>query len=454
MPKLFLTDGFVYSVKCPVGKDQIIYWDHPTTLDGKVRNGAQSGLGLRVTAQGAKAFVHAYDFQNRRRRSTLSAASKANVASARMQVQFRNQQIEDNIDPETGLEATVVQLTVRAGIDIYFKEHLSKQSPKYQREFGHLVAKWTLPPPHPSGKQRTPRPFKEFGVRFGDVPVESIKPLDVSGFINAITSDSRANLAYAYIKALFNWLIKMQLVDMRNPCGPLTKRKIIRRRPDYTPEIARAIAKHIFTPVLPTIPTHDHLTGDERRNAALAAGLKRQQQTQMLELCNFMGILFLTMARPAELRLAKFEHFDLERRVWHKHNTKGIKLSRATYEYAFRTVPVHPRVAAIVAQQRERWPEADYVFPSHTDPNEPRNNFYRGLKQFKGLEGVPDYFQIYDLKRMAISLVLVERGIAPEDLSHYVDHKGDVKTTMIYDLGFVEPLRPVANRLGQLLGIT
>ena len=74
----------------------------------------------------------------------------------------------------------------------------------------------------------------------------------------------------------------------------------------------------------------------------------------MVELCHFMGILVLTMARPNDVRRAKFAHFDLQRLVWHKHDTKGIKLSRATYEYACRSVAIHPRVAAIVRAQRER----------------------------------------------------------------------------------------------------
>ena len=70
------------------------------------------------------------------------------------------------------------------------------------------------------------------------------------------------------------------------------------------------------------------------------------------------GASVKTLARPSDLAKAEFDHFDLESLIWHKHNTKGIKLSRSLYEYAFRSVPIHPRVAAMVRAQRQRWPEA------------------------------------------------------------------------------------------------
>ena len=44
------TAGRVAEFSCPAGKHQAIYWD------GK-RDGKQPGLGLRVTAKGARAYV-------------------------------------------------------------------------------------------------------------------------------------------------------------------------------------------------------------------------------------------------------------------------------------------------------------------------------------------------------------------------------------------------------------
>ncbi|KAA3448601.1 integrase [Mesorhizobium sp. SARCC-RB16n] len=288
---------------------------------------------------------------------------------------------------------------------------------------------------------------------FADRPFSSIKPLDTERFQRQFSSPYSHNDALGHVTALFNWAIRMQLVDMRNPCSPIRARKVMRRRRDYSTEQIRQIAAHIFYPILDVPPETAKLEGLAKRDTALVKARITTTNDQMQELCNFMGILFLTMARPSDLTNAEFDHFDLEKLVWHKHNTKGLKLSRSLYEYAYRSVPIHPRVAGMVQAQRLRWPESKLLFPSHTDMALPRDNFRKGLDRFKALPGVPEYFQLYDLKRIAISLMLTGQGVSHEAISHYVDHKGNLETTMIYDLGLVDPLRPVTERLGVLLGI-
>ncbi|WP_320310627.1 hypothetical protein [Mesorhizobium australafricanum] len=137
------------------------------------------------------------------------------------------------------------------------------------------------------------------------------------------------------------------------------------------------------------MPEVDHLEGLAKRDLALRKAWLVTANDHMQEFCNFMGILFLTMARPSDLAKAEFDHFDLDKLVWHKHNTKGIKLSRSLYEYAYRSVPIHPRGAMMVQAQRQRWPESKLLFPSHTDQSQPRDNFRKGLDRFKALPGVP-----------------------------------------------------------------
>jgi hypothetical protein len=110
-------------------------------------------------------------------------------------------------------------------------------------------------------------------------------------------------------------------------------------------------------------------------------------------------------------------------------------------------------VAATVQAQRLRWPNSNLLFPSHTDQTQPRYKLRKGLERFKTLDGVPEHFQLYDLKRIAISLTLAGQGVSHEALSHYVDHKGNLARTAIYDLGLVDPMRPVTERLGVLLGL-
>ncbi|MCW2307359.1 tyrosine-type recombinase/integrase [Rhodobium gokarnense] len=457
MPKLYLTDTFVRSARCPADKYQELFWDHPKGLDGQVRQGATNGLGLRVTAQGAKAFVHVYRFDGKRRRVALGAPGTLNVGSARLLVQQRENQIRAGEDPDAAkVDYHQKHTTLVSDIaERYWRDHISKKSAKYQNQYWRYICAAARPTPtHNNRRGRNKRcAYADFGSMYGQRSVTAIKPTDVANFLDQFEAAGSWNTAYRHLKAMFNWAIRMQIIDMRNPCDPIRQKTVLRQRRDYTPAQIKAIARHIFAPVFDAPPPLDGLTGDAKREQALANGRLTQQNAQMEELCHFMGILFLTMARPNELRHAEFAHFDLDQLIWHKHHTKGIKLSRAVYEYAYRSVPIHPKVAELVRRQRSRWPNAALVFPSHADPTQPRDNFRKPLARFKQLDGVPEHFQLYDLKRIAISLMLVGQGVRREDVSHYVDHKGNLETTMIYDLGFVDPMRPVTDKLGQLLGV-
>lgn len=456
MPKIYLTDTLVKSLKCSDNKDQELFWDHPRTSEGGMRNGAIRGLGLRVTRQGIKTYVHSYIYADKRRRFALGSPPVMNVVAARMAVTQRELLLANGESPDSSISSRHSQnpATIRELVDSFWEARMVNNSEGYQVQFALYVAPWRRQAPNtPSKRGRNRRKkYQAFGEVFADHLVNKIKPRDIEEFLQQFENPSAYNMALKHTATMFNWAIRMQIVDMRNPCNPLDVRKVIKQRRNYSEEQIAAITQHIFNPPQQILPVVRG-AGVEKQKAALALGRMVQSNQQMLEFCAFAGILFLTMARPVELMRAEFSHFDLERLIWHKHHTKGLKLSNATYEYAYRSVPIHPKVAMLVEQQRQRWPGGNYVFSSHKDVNEPRDNFKRQVDQFRSLEGVPEYFQLYDLKRIAISLMLVGQGVRREDVSHYVDHKGDLATTMIYDLGFVDPLRPVTDRLGQLLGV-
>jgi integrase len=441
---------------CPAEKDQEIYWDYPIGSDGVVRNGSVAGLGLRVTALGNKTFVHAYVFNQKRHRKALGSTIILNVASARLAVIDRERRLQagENPDLDEDDPRRIHLMTVREAIDRYWESHVSGLSEGYKYSFVMLMAKWLRQAPKLVTKRGgNIRNYIDLGTMFLDRPLSSIRPLDIERYQKQFASPYVYNTALRHVLALFNWAIRMQLVDMRNPAHPLKKRKIIRQRRDYSMEQIRQITAHIFYPVFEAVPDIDSMKGLAKRDEALVKAHIMTANDQMAELCNYMGILFLTMARPSDLASAEFAHFDLVQLIWNKHNTKGIKLSRSLYEYAYRTVPIHSKVAAMIRAQRDRWPDSRLVFPSHTDLSKPRDNFRKGLARFKALPGVPDHFQLYDLKRIAISLMLTGQGVSREAVSHYVDHKGNLETTMIYDLGLVDPLRPVTQRLGELAGL-
>ncbi|RNC90773.1 MAG: DUF4102 domain-containing protein [Oricola sp.] len=454
MSQIFLTDSLVRSATCPPHKQQQIVWDSPIDQNGRVRHGAQAGLGLRVLSSGRKAFVHDYRFNGKRKRAVLGDAAVLNVEAARLAARQRELEINSGTDPMvTQIDyRRAHSVTLRALIDEYHTGKLHRLSVPHQRNFRALIAPWlVIDGQQPRKGGPAPARLVPFGQRYQNHAAEQITPRLVMQFVNGITSDHQANAALRHLKALYNWALRMQLIDMRNPCDPVELRRVTRRRRDYTPAQIREVTRLVFEPVLEVPPLLEDATGHARRDQALVVGQITQRNRQLEELCQFMGVLLLTMARPVEVRQAEFAHFDLEQLIWHKHATKGLKLSRRVAEYSYRSVPIHPKVAEIVLAQRQRWPEAKYVFPQQDDPNKPRNNFHRALQRFKALPGVPEHFQLYDLKRIAISLMITGQGVSREAVSHYVDHRGNLETTLIYDLGLVDPLRPVTKRLGELL---
>lgn len=455
MPKLYLNDTFVKQAYCPPGKDQELFWDHPRALDGRIRNGAIKGLGLRVTAHGNKAFVHSFEWGGKRKRTRLGHPPMMNVGSARLLVSQRESQLLNGENPDHVAHNDNEQVfTLSNAIDRYWAAKTNDWTKVYRQFAARLLdQRLCEKPQYPTRRGHNSRQrYRDLNTMLGDHQLSRVTPSDIDRYLKQFEAPGTYNRAYAHTKALFTWAISMHLVDMRNPCEPLSLRKSIRQRRDYTPEQIKAITRHIFAPEFAPLPAVIG-TGKEKRLTALAHGRELVSQQQMQEFCHFMGILFLTMARPKELTEAEFSHFDLEKLIWHKHNTKGIKLSRRPYEYAFRSIPIHQRVADIVQAQRNLYPGSHLVFPSQKDATQPRDNFKRQLHKFKELDGVPDHFQLYDLKRIAISLMLVGQGVRREDVSHYVDHRGNLATTMIYDLGFVDPMRPVSDRLGELLGV-
>ncbi|TIU03158.1 MAG: integrase, partial [Mesorhizobium sp.] len=85
---------------------------------------------------------------------------------------------------------------------------------------------------------------------FADRSLVSIRPSDIERFQAQFASPHVFNGALGHVTALFNWAIRMQLVDMRNPCSPIRARKTVRQRRDYSTEQIRQIAAHIFYPAV------------------------------------------------------------------------------------------------------------------------------------------------------------------------------------------------------------
>ena len=252
MPQLFLTDDIVLSASCPAGKDQEIYWDHPTGADGRIRSNSVSGLGLRVTALGRKAFIHAYHFNGGRCRKVIGSTTRHNVASARLEVIKRKEEIDGGQNPDANRVDPRRKhfMTIREVLDRYWETHLSTLSEGYKGSFALFMAKWRRQAPKQESRRghNVRKGHTDFGKMFAERSLYSITPLDIEDYLKQFSSPHSHNYALRHVLAFFNWAIRMQLVDMRNPCTPIRVRKMVRCRRDYSTEQIRQIAAHIFCP--------------------------------------------------------------------------------------------------------------------------------------------------------------------------------------------------------------
>jgi hypothetical protein len=91
----------------------------------------------------------------------------------------------------------------------------------------------------------------------------------------------------------------MQVLDMRNPCDPLQKRKIIKQRRDYTPEQVKQIAWHVFNPPMRQVVCLEGLSGREKQAEALKASQAKSEHEGLIELCNYRASGMMCVFRPS-----------------------------------------------------------------------------------------------------------------------------------------------------------
>jgi hypothetical protein len=101
--KVSFTAGRINSFACPTGKSQAFLWDRNTI-----------GLGLRVTPNGAPAFVFQGRYQGRDLRITIGSPSVWTIAAAQAKARELQRSIDEGRDPR---ELKRAQLAEQAAKD-------------------------------------------------------------------------------------------------------------------------------------------------------------------------------------------------------------------------------------------------------------------------------------------------------------------------------------------------
>ncbi len=129
-----LTDASVKRLKVPERGSRIYY------------DAAVKGLGVRVTAAGARSFILNYRTKvGRERRATLGSAQDWQVTAARARAKDLKKQIDNGGDPLADVEQERAAPTVTTLIDRFEVEHLPKRRAGTQADYKSILTNHVRP---------------------------------------------------------------------------------------------------------------------------------------------------------------------------------------------------------------------------------------------------------------------------------------------------------------------
>ena len=160
-------------------------------------------------------------------------------------------------------------------------------------------------------------------------------------------------------------------------------------------------------------------------------------ESENLQLKYIVVLLLLTGCRKRELLDAKWEHFDIERRIWRIPTSKSGKL---------RHVPLSDVVISVL-EKVPRFEGCPYVLPN-PQTHKPFNTIYISWNTARTRAGMPD-LRMHDLRHSFASF-LVNAGRSLYEVQFILGHS-QLKTTQRYAHLSQDTLVAAANEAGNVL---
>jgi len=301
-----LTDSLVRKA-LPLARGQAMFWDSEV-----------KGLALRVTPNGAKAFVLDYRADGRQRRITIGSYPDWSVQAARKTAKDMKREVDHGHDPMGERHAEREAPTIADLWERYSVEYLPSKASKSQADERTMWSSIIQP-------------------RLGKMKVANVSHADIDSLHRDITTirrtPVRANRTVAMLRKMFNLAKRWQWRE-DNPATGVRK------------------------------------NSEEKRNrylnrteiAALARALQEHSEPVS---ANAVKLLMLTGSRRGEVLGATWEMFDLENGVWTKPSahTKQRRLHRVPLSGPALRLLIDMREEAKRKSKEERTPLCPYVFP-------------------------------------------------------------------------------------------
>ena len=292
-----ITDRFVRNLPLPEKRDRTYY-------DDKI-----SGFGIRVYANGSKAFCLNYCINGRERRKKIGDYPGFTVLAARMEAESDRVKIARGIDPLEEREKARTAPTVKEMFERYDRDYLPKLAKRHASNIRVMVTRDVLP-------------------KLGSKKVTEVTFSDCEALHRRITKTHpmKANRLLEVVRRMFNLAMRWGWVE-RNPVTGL----------EWNREEKR-----------------ERYLSDDEIDRLMTALDEHPQRTS----CDALKFMLFTGCRRGEALSATWDQFDTELRIWTKPaaTTKQRKLHR---------VPVSPKVTELL-KRRGEGTNSSFIFEGET----------------------------------------------------------------------------------------
>ena len=324
-----------------------------------------TGLGLRVSPGGAKAFFLAYRFGGLNRRLSLGRYPTISLSEARQRARDALSQISRGIDPAAEKMRTRdgYKASLFPNVLDDFIENYAKRKTRSWQETDRILR-------------------QEFGRVWRKLPINQITKQHINNVLDGIVkrgTPSAANHAFAAIRKFFNWCVERGYLDY-SPCTGM-----------------KAPSK---------IASRDRVLKDEELAAVWLAAEKMGWPFGPL-----VQLLILTGQRRNEVSGLCWDHLDLDQGLWTQ-PAEGNKSARV------HVVPLSPLASQIICSLPRVHDE--FVFPARGKDN-PISGFSKWKRKLDELSGVRNW-TLHDLRRTAAT-GMAALNVPPHIIELILNHK-------------------------------
>jgi integrase len=381
-----LTDAIVKRLPLPA-KGNKIYFD-----------AAQAGFGIRITANGHRAFILNYTVRTtgRERRYTLGTFPSWSTTGARAEAHRLRRLIEAGGDPLGEIEDQRAAPTLADLCKRFVEEHLPRKRLSTQQSYRRQIRKHV-------------RPY--FGAH---AKVAEVSYADCDALHRKITREAGpyvANRTMAMLSKMFSLAIRWGM-RTDNPTKGV-ERNAEQKRKRY-------------------------LSSDE-----LARLIKALAECPDAQSVDIIRTILLTGCRKGEALAMRWSELDLTEGVW-------TKLGSTTKQKSDHVAPLSAPVRQLLAEiHRHQTAQGEWVFPSADSQTQHRidiDKTWQHLLRAAGIEGL----RIHDL-RHSFASQLASGGASLPLIGALLGHSNPT-TTARYAHLFQDPQRAAVERVGAVIG--